>query len=111
MREALVRHAAPQKIWPTVEMIRIVFVQPPEPSADSKTAIELPPASVMPAASDAANVKASSSNQPMRAVEKIERHTPLAAASAAPWVSSEMCAQESKPVIVYCVSRKPSGST
>ena len=31
--------------------------------------------------------------------------------SAAPWVSSDRWAEASNPVIVYCVSRKPSGST
>ena len=36
---------------------------------------------------------------------------PFAAPSAAPWVSSERCAEASKPVIVYWVRRKPSGRT
>ena len=36
---------------------------------------------------------------------------PLAAPSAAPWVSSERWAEASNPVIVYWVSRKPSGRT
>ncbi len=36
---------------------------------------------------------------------------PLAALLAAPWVSSDRCAEASYPVIVYWVSRKPSGST
>ena len=35
---------------------------------------------------------------------------PLAAAVDAASVSSERCAQASKPVIVYCVSRKPKGT-
>ena len=35
----------------------------------------------------------------------------MAAEIAASCVSSETCADASKPVIVYCVSRKPSGST
>src|SRR3954449_4458486 len=47
----------------------------------------------------------------MLAEEKIERHTPLGAEVSEACVSSEMCAEASKPVIVYCVSRKPSGST
>ena len=34
---------------------------------------------------------------------------PFAAPSAAPWVSSDRCAEASNPVIVYCVSRNPSG--
>ena len=38
-------------------------------------------------------------------------HRPRAAACEAPRVSSDTCAHASKPVIVYCVSRKPSGST
>ena len=36
---------------------------------------------------------------------------PLAAPVAAESVSSERWAQASKPVIVYCVSRKPNGMT
>ena len=36
---------------------------------------------------------------------------PLAAPSAAPCVSSDRWAEASNPVIVYCVSRNPSGST
>ena len=44
-------------------------------------------------------------------VRKIERQMPFAAPLAAPWVSSDRWAEASKPVIVYCVSRKPSGST
>ena len=35
---------------------------------------------------------------------------PLAAAFDADAVSSERCAEASKPVIVYCVSRKPNGT-
>ena len=34
---------------------------------------------------------------------------PLAAALDAAAVSSDRCAEASKPVIVYCVSRKPNG--
>ena len=36
---------------------------------------------------------------------------PLAAAIEADEVSSDRWAQASKPVIVYCVSRKPNGTT
>jgi hypothetical protein len=36
---------------------------------------------------------------------------PFAAAFEAADVSSDRCAEASKPVIVYWVSRKPSGST
>src|SRR5690349_13052465 len=37
--------------------------------------------------------------------------SPRAAECAAPCVSSDRCADASNPVIVYCVSRNPSGST
>src|SRR3954447_5579811 len=51
MRDALVRHAIPQNICPTVEMIRISFTHDVL-SAFSRTAIELPPASVIAAGLD-----------------------------------------------------------
>src|SRR4051794_11680112 len=41
----------------------------------------------------------------------MERQIPLAAASDAADVSSDRCADASKPVIVYCVRSRPSGST
>ena len=41
----------------------------------------------------------------------MDRQMPFAAPSAAPWVSSDRWADASKPVIVYWVRRKPSGST
>ena len=39
----------------------------------------------------------------------MDRQMPLAAALDADDVSSDRCADASKPVIVYCVSRKPNG--
>ena len=41
----------------------------------------------------------------------MDRQIPLAAAIVAEDVSSDRWAQASNPVIVYCVSRNPSGST
>ena len=41
----------------------------------------------------------------------MDRHSPFAAPSAALCVSSDRWAEASKPVIVYWVSRKPSGRT
>src|SRR6478752_5742208 len=110
MREELVRHAVPQKNWPIVEMISTISTADLV-SALLSTAIDEPAPSLTALTSVAANVIASSRIQPITAEKKIERQTPLAADSAAPCVSSEMCAHESKPVIVYCVSRKPSGNT
>src|SRR4051794_27960118 len=45
------------------------------------------------------------------AEQKTDCQIPLAAETAASCVSSETCADASKPVIVYCVSRKPRGRT
>src|SRR4051812_20887941 len=106
MRDALVSDAMPQKSCPTVEMMRTNLTHAGPIALDS-TAIAVPPPSLIAFASDAANVSASSRNQPKTADQKIDRHTPLAAPISASRVSSEMCAHESKPVIVYCVSRKP----
>src|SRR5262249_27602080 len=79
--------------------------------AFSNTANTVPPPSETLLTSEAANVIASSTTQPISADQNTEPQTPRAAALAAPCVSSEMCADASKPVIVYWVRRKPSGST
>src|SRR3954447_16658836 len=110
MREALVRQAAPQKSWPTTEMMRTNLPQP-EPSASTSSVGAKPKASLAPSTLVTATVIASSTIQAISAEQKIDFHPPCAADSAAPWVSSEMWAEASKPVIVYWVSRKPSGST
>src|ERR1044071_8780201 len=110
MREQLVTHAMPQNSWPTVAISTTILSQPPD-SAVENTASEEPKPSLMPFTSVAANVMASSTIQPKTPAQKTERQTPLAAALAAPRVSSEMCADASYPVCVYIVSRNPSGST
>src|SRR3954451_851221 len=99
MREALVTQAMPQNSWPMVAMA-ITSSAVPDPSAVLKIASEEP--SPKPFAglliafvSVAANVIASSTNQPIRPDQKTERHTPLAAPSAAPLVSSDTCADAS----------------
>src|SRR4029079_7439909 len=66
VREALVSPAMPQKSCPMVEM-RITSSAQPELIALVKTEIEVPPASLIAVVSDAANVIASSTNQPNRA--------------------------------------------
>src|SRR3954470_20459804 len=63
VRDALVRPAMPQKIWPIVEM-RITSSAHPEPSELVKTEIDVPPASLIAFVSEAANVIASSTSQP-----------------------------------------------
>src|SRR3954447_2832363 len=94
MREQLVTHAMPQNSWPIVAMITMTLSQPPE-SAVENTASEEPKPALMPSTSVAANVIASSTIQPPTPDQKTERQTPLAAASDAPLVSSEMCAEAS----------------
>src|ERR1700712_136925 len=63
VRDALVRPAMPQKICPIVEMRMIASAQP-EPSELVNTEIDVPPASLIALVSEAANVMASSTNQP-----------------------------------------------
>src|SRR5919204_3697501 len=94
VRDALVRPAAPQKSWPTVA-IRITSLAAQESSALVKIAPTKPAPSLTAFTSVAANRNASSTNQPMTADQKTDRHTPCAAAFAAPLVSSAVCAEAS----------------
>src|SRR3954447_11098046 len=106
MRDALVTHDMPQKNWPTIASRITNFAFALE-SADVMIEIDVPPPSLTALRSVAANVSASSTNQPITPDQNTDRHTPCAAPSAAPRVSSEMCADASYPVCVYIVSRKP----
>src|SRR5919199_2679293 len=63
VRDAMVSPAMPQKIWPIVEM-RITASAQPELIALVNTEMEVPPASLIALTSVAANVMASSTNQP-----------------------------------------------
>src|ERR671921_591677 len=110
IRDALVTQAIPQNSWPTVEMTTTAF-SAQESRELLKMASDDPAPSLTAPTSVAANVIARSTNQPITADQKTDCQTPRAAPIAAPRVSSETCAEASKPVIVYCVSRKPSGST
>src|SRR4051812_1441530 len=88
-------------------------------SAEARTAITLPPPygltvvsnELMKSVSVAAKRKASNRIQPPIAEYRMDCQIPRAALLAAPWVSSDRCAEASYPVIVYWVSRKPRGST
>ena len=91
-------------------MIRTALAQP-SGSAVRKITGEKPKASLMSLTCVQANRNDSSRIQPPMPEKKIERQRPCAAAFEAPPVSSETCAEASNPVIVYCVSKKPSGST
>src|SRR5919109_89772 len=94
VREALVRPAAPQKSWPTVAMIRTIFAAQ-ESRALVKIAPTKPAPSLTALTSLAANRKASRTNHPISAEKKTDRHTPWAAALAAPRVSSAVWAEAS----------------
>src|SRR3954463_13894924 len=63
VRDALVRPAMPQKIWPIVEM-RMTSSAQPELIALVNTEIAVPPASLTAFVSAAANVIASNTNHP-----------------------------------------------
>src|SRR3954449_4360692 len=95
VREQLVTQAIPQKNWPTHAMKMMASAQFWFMSADVKTEIELPAASLIAFVSVAAKVIASSTNQPMIAEMKTDCHTPLAAACSASVVSSATCADAS----------------
>src|SRR5688500_7377635 len=82
VRDALVSPAAPQKNWPMVAISTIIFAAHGS-SAELKMPNTAPPESLTAATSVAAKRKASSTNQPITADQKIERQTPFAAAVAA----------------------------
>src|SRR4051794_28034303 len=67
VRELLVTQAMPQKSWPTVAIRMIASAQFWFMSAEVKTDIELPVASLIDLTSVAAKVIASRTNQPIRA--------------------------------------------
>src|SRR5262245_3373202 len=94
VREALVSPAAPQKNCPTVA-IRITSFAAQESIALVKIAPTKPALSLTAFTSVAANRNARSTNQPITADQKTDRHTPCAAAFAAPLVSSAVCAEAS----------------
>src|SRR5262249_27907076 len=102
IRDALVMQLMPQNSWPQTAMISTNLTQP-RSIAFSNTANRVPPPSETLSTSAAANVIASSTTQPISADQNTDPQTPFAAAFAAPCVSSEMCAEASKPVIVYWV--------
>ncbi len=95
MREALVRHAIPQKSWPIVA-IRITIFAAHGSSEEEKIDSDEPrPWLVTKPTLVAANVIASRTSQPIAPAQKTERQTPFAAPTAAPFVSSLMCAEAS----------------
>ena len=75
VREALVRPAVTQKIWPTVA-IRITSFAAHESIALVEIEKTAPPPSLTASTSLAANRKASSTNQPISAEKKTERQSP-----------------------------------
>src|SRR4029079_9856134 len=110
VRDALVRPAMPQNSCPTVAMM-IVSLAAHELSAVVMTGIEPPPPVLMSLTCVAAKTSASSTSQPISPEIATDCHTPLAAATEAPRVSSAVWADASYPVMVYIVSRNPIGIT
>jgi hypothetical protein len=94
VREQLVTHAMPQKNWPIAE-IRITVSAQPSDIALWKMESEVPPPSLTAATSVAANVIASSTNQPISAERATDCQTPFAAETSASLVSSATCAEAS----------------
>ena len=95
VREQLVTQAMPQKSWPITAIRMIASAQPWLIGAEVNTEIDVPKASLTAPTSVAANVIASSTNQPISAEQATDCQTPLAAACSASWVSSETCAEAS----------------
>src|SRR5437660_8601800 len=83
VREQLVKPAAPQNSWPTVQIRSTIFAAAVV-SEVSMIGIEPPPFSVIAGTLVAANTSASSTAHPAIAEKNTERHTPLAAPRAAP---------------------------
>src|SRR6185436_11263921 len=71
----------------------------------------LPTASSVPCVSGTANVTASRRTQPKITDTTTDMYIPTAAIREAVRVSSAMCAEASKPVIVYCDISRPSPNT
>src|SRR3954454_2085537 len=94
VRDALVRPAMPQNSCPTVQMMSTALAAD-EVSAVVIIGIDPPPPALMPLTSVAANMSASRTIQPAIAEKKIDRQTPRAALTAAPRVSSAVCAEAS----------------
>src|SRR2546421_7995051 len=94
VRDALVMPAITQKIWPTVQMNSTVLADALL-SAPVMIGIEPPPPPVTPFSLWTANKSASRTIQPASAEKKTERQTPCEAATAAPRVSSAVCAEAS----------------
>src|SRR5215207_4989670 len=94
VREQLVTQAMPQKNCPIAE-IRITTSAQPSDIALWKIASEVPPPSFTAPTSEAANVIASRTNQPISPDRATDCHTPLAADTSASWVSSATCAEAS----------------
>src|SRR5215210_6301270 len=87
VREQLVTHAMPQKNCPIAE-IRITTSAQPDDIALWKIASVVPPPSLTAPTSEAANVIASSTNQPISAESATDCQTPFAAEISASRVSS-----------------------
>src|SRR5687768_12700286 len=87
VREQLVTQAMPQKNWPIAEITITVSAQPSD-IALWKIASDVPPPSFTAPTSVAANVIASSTNQPISPDSATDCQTPFAAATSASLVSS-----------------------
>src|SRR5437588_12569448 len=94
VREALVSPAAPQKNCPTVA-IRITSFAAHAFMEVVKIVPTNPALALIAFTSVAANRNARSNSQPITADQHTDRHTPWAAAFAAPLVSSAVCADAS----------------
>src|SRR4051812_25215809 len=88
MREQLVTQAMPQNSWPIVAISTTALLAVGV-SALENTASDEPRPSLTASTSEAANVIASSTNQPIRPAQNTDRQMPLAALSEAPFVSSD----------------------
>jgi len=111
MRDAEVTEAVTQKNCATTQMKSSASAQPWLIDSDQIHGTTTPMFSSAPSVLGIAKVTARSRIQPTTTDTTTAMYIPTAAIRDAFWVSSAMCAEASKPVIVYCESRRPSPNT
>ncbi len=111
MRDADVTEAVTQKNCATTQMKSSTSAQFWLIDSAQIHGTTMPMFSSAPSVLGIAKVTASSRIQPNRTETTTDMYMPIAAVRDAWCVSSAMCAEASKPVIVYCESRRPRPNT
>src|SRR5688500_11301157 len=111
IREADVTEAVRQKNCATTQMNRSASAQRWLIDSAQIQGTTVPMFSSAPSVLGIAKVTASRRIQPKMTDATTDVHMPVAAMREARFVSSAVCADASKPVIVYCASRRPRPQT